>query len=261
MAFPFLGALIGGATKLVGGLLDRKGQKKANAANSPSGQVAQWEAAGINPAFGISSGGYIPQQATSMGDSFATAGSYFAQAADRQHEEELKETAVRQENVDLRKKLDDLANPRTSGWLKRYGGVVPLPSEREFETPVSRPTRKVASAPSVNNAGIDRATYLEKAKDAPVENVPLLWKYRTGIDGSPSWAGLNPDAWEVGIGELIGGGIVHGTGYVAGSVDEARKERAAEKQAQAAKKPKRYPMKPVKPLRGYYGPAGSRSGV
>jgi len=51
----------------------------------------------------------------------------------------------------------------------------------------------------------------QNQKVAPVENMPLLWQFRTGADGSRQWVGLNPDAFEIGIGELIGGGLIHGT--------------------------------------------------
>lgn len=256
MALPFLGPLISGASSLLGGFLNRRDTRKANAANSPVGQVAQWEAAGINPEFGISSGGYIPQQASTIGDSFATAGAIFGDALERDHAAKLKETEVKKENVELRKKLDDLANPRSAGWLKRYGSIMPLPSEYELSAPRRREAKQ-AIAPLT---GRDDAPYLEAAETAPVENVPLLWKYRTGINGSKTWAGLNPDAWEVGVGELAGGAIVHGTGYVLGEIDKARTDKATRDKAIADKKPKRYPMKAVEPLRGYYGPAGSRSG-
>ncbi|MGR3624503.1 hypothetical protein [Pseudophaeobacter sp.] len=124
----WIGAAIGAVASLAGGALNRRAQKKANAANSPAGQVAQWEAAGINPAFGISSGGYIPQQATSMGDAFAEAGGQFARALDMKHDKELRETNMELENEKLRKEIDILANPSDPSYLERYGGILPLPS-------------------------------------------------------------------------------------------------------------------------------------
>lgn len=123
----FWGALIGGAVSLIGGAKNRKAQREANAANSPAGQVAQWEAAGINPLFGISSGGYVPQQAASMGDSFAAAGAQFGQAFDQDKEQELRETNLELQNDKLRKQLDQLAKPSEPSHLQTYGGLVPFP--------------------------------------------------------------------------------------------------------------------------------------
>lgn len=125
----FIGALIGAGASLIGGALNRKGQKKANAANSPVGQVAQWEQAGINPLFGISSGGYVPQQASTFGDSFAKAGSQFANAVSLAKEQDLRETNLELQNEKLRMQLDELAKPTEPSHLARYGGILPLPSQ------------------------------------------------------------------------------------------------------------------------------------
>lgn len=124
----WIGAAISAVASLAGGALNRRAQKKANAANSPAGQVQQWEDAGINPIFGISSGGYIPQQASTIGDAFATAGGRIGQALDLKHEQNLRETNLELENEKLRKEMDILANPTSPGYLERYGGVLPLPS-------------------------------------------------------------------------------------------------------------------------------------
>lgn len=124
----FIGALIGAGASLIGGALNRKAQKKANAANSPVGQVAQYEAAGLNPVPFMLGGGYIPQQATSIGDSFATAGGIFAEHIATKKERNLRETQIELENERLKKELDKLARPSEPGYMQSYGGTIPLPS-------------------------------------------------------------------------------------------------------------------------------------
>jgi hypothetical protein len=127
-----LPALIGAGASLIGGAANRKAQRRANAANRPVKQVRQWEEAGINPLFGISSGAYIPYQATSIGDSFATAGGIFAQHLSETKEQELRETQIELENEKLKKELDELAKPSEPSHLDRYRGVLPLPSQGEL---------------------------------------------------------------------------------------------------------------------------------
>lgn len=124
----FWGAVVGAVASYVGGRKKAKDQKKANAANSPAGQVAQWEDAEINPAFGISSGGYIPQQASTIGDSFAQAGAIFGEGLERDHAQKLEQTETKKENRELRKQLDKLSRPKTAGHLET--NKLPLPGEK-----------------------------------------------------------------------------------------------------------------------------------
>lgn len=78
--------------------------------------------------FGISSGAFIPHQAASIGDSFATAGGRIARAFELHHEDQLRETELQKENTELREQLDELATPRRPGYMQQYGAVLPLPS-------------------------------------------------------------------------------------------------------------------------------------
>lgn len=119
---------------LVGSVLNSKAQKKANRANSPAGQVAQFEAAGINPLFGLSSGSYRPQSAVAIGDAFAGAGSSIRRGLELQHETELRETAIEKENEQLKEALDDLVKVRVPSHLKTSGGFLPLPKVGEVRT-------------------------------------------------------------------------------------------------------------------------------
>jgi hypothetical protein len=121
--------LITAGANLLGGFLNRRAQRKANEANRPVNQVKEWEAAGINPLFGISSGGYIPHQAsTAIGDSVATAGGIFAEHLAGKKEQELRETQLEQENETLKKQLDKVVKPSVPGHMETYGDILPLPS-------------------------------------------------------------------------------------------------------------------------------------
>lgn len=134
----FIGALIGAGASLIGGALNRSATKKANAANRPVNQVAEWEEAGINPLFGIASGGYIPHQAASIGDAFSEAGRTFADAIDLDHSERVEITRVEEENAELKKKLDEVAKPQEPGHLASHGAILPLPSEGDQNGPQNR---------------------------------------------------------------------------------------------------------------------------
>lgn len=61
-----------------------------------------------------------------------------------------------------------------------------------------------------------------------VESVPLTAEFRTGRAGDPPYRSLNPDAFEIGVGELIGGGLVHGGAYL---LNQSRKSPKAVKDA------------------------------
>lgn len=130
MVAPAIAAAgIGAVSSLLGGIFNRRAQRRANAANSPSGQVAAWEAAGINPLVGIQSGAFNPQQSSSFGDSFAQSGAILARGMELDHAEKLKKTALQTQNKKLRDQLDKLATPRQAGHLQQYGGILPLPSQ------------------------------------------------------------------------------------------------------------------------------------
>jgi gas vesicle protein len=128
----FIGALIGGAASLIGASKQRKEQRRINEANRPVNQVREWEEAGINPLFGISSGGYVPHQTASIGDAYAEAGARFGQAFDQHRAEKLAQTELKKENTQLREKLDKLADPSEPSYMSQYGGVLPLPRQGEI---------------------------------------------------------------------------------------------------------------------------------
>lgn len=122
-------ALISAGSSFVSGIFNRKAQKRANAANSPSGQVKAWEKAGINPLFGISKGQFIPQQAsTAIGDSIATAGARFGDAMAAKPEAELRATQLELQNDLLKKELDRSVSPPTEPTALQRGEPIDAPS-------------------------------------------------------------------------------------------------------------------------------------
>jgi len=104
----------------------------------------------------------------------------------------------------------------------------------------------------------------EKAEKAPVENVPLTFQYRTGANGSREWVGLNPDAWEIGLGELAGGALVHGGAYLYSHtgeiIDKGKKTRKEINDVFNKRKPRNTGSFSQLPLRDHYGLPGSRNG-
>lgn len=127
MAFPF-----SALATFAGGILKRRDARRADANNRPAAQVRQYEEAGINPLFGMTSGSYVPYSGASIGDAFAVAGSQYQRQAEFEHEQKLKETALAQENKSLKKQLDKVAKPQEKSHLGKYGDILPLPSESDL---------------------------------------------------------------------------------------------------------------------------------
>lgn len=203
----FWGALIGAGASLIGGALNRKAQKKANAANSPGGQVAQWEAAGVNPLFGISSGGYVPQQAASIGDAFATAGGQFARGLEMDHEKKLRETGMELENEKLRKQIDILSNPQDPSYLASYGGIMPLPrlggryAGRNIQTVSGDPVGGSSNVTSPLEPGDATVTHVGYLGDGTYVNPRLRdaeaseTRYGDVMQEVSGWYNLAADNW------------------------------------------------------------------
>lgn len=68
--------------------------------------------------------------------------------------------------------------------------------------------------PDADPAG-EPGGFMEPAKREDIRDESLFQKVRSGVNGGPSWWTLNPDMWDIGIGELIGGAVVHGVGGAA----------------------------------------------
>lgn len=215
MAAPqVIAAGISAGASLLGGLFNRNAQKKANEANRPVNQVAEWEAAGINPLFGISSGGYIPHQATSIGDSFATAGAQFADFIAGDKEQELRETQLELENEHLKKKLDGLVKPSEPGHLAQHGALLPLPSQGLSDgTPDQNP-----QVVSVGDGGIRHVDWAAPDRDvevAPYTSGPGVTEINNAFTGGRPILVPGSDGEPWGIDEVITATAVGGPQYLA----------------------------------------------
>lgn len=122
----FSGILGAVAGPLVGGLFNKKATDDANEANSPAAQVAGWEAAGINPLFGISKGQAIPQQAnTAIGDAFLNAGGAVGGLLDRANQltiEKTRQAEITKRQANEIKRLEKAQIPTNT---QRYGSILP----------------------------------------------------------------------------------------------------------------------------------------
>jgi len=186
---------------VAGGLFNRSAQKKANAANTPAAQVAGWEAAGINPLVGITKGQWQPQQAvTAIGDSFLNAGSLFSQEADRQNRLTVEKTRQQGINSRLEKELRASKSSTLTNTQKYGAHLDEISSSFPFDP---RPTISDGS-PHGNLTDT-----LEKPKVEPIVATPLTSVVRLG-NGTDPWISLNPDMFDIGVNELVGGTIVHG---------------------------------------------------
>lgn len=191
MVAPMIAAAgISAGASLLGGLFNRNAQKKANKANLPTAQVAAWEDAGINPIMGITQGQWIPQQAVSMGDSFANAGGALARGMELNHEEELANTGIRKENEELKEALSDLSKRRELSNIEKIG-INPLPSSVQTDMGTV-PMSDVRSPTPLTDEG-----YIDLRYDDGGTGVTLKPRERiVTSDGTTSDVTLGPDADE-----------------------------------------------------------------
>lgn len=126
-----------------------------NEKNRLINQVAEAEAAGINPLYALNTGAFVPHQASlgsasvgqasgggvgapsvatqgaaaqaAFGDEFANGFNAIANGLQLHHENQLRETALAQENEQLREAVAQLANPPEPSNYERYGNALPIP--------------------------------------------------------------------------------------------------------------------------------------
>lgn len=230
-------AALSAGSSLLGGLFNRNAQKKANAANRPVNQVREWEAAGINPLYGISSGGYIPHQAMTLGDSFASAGARIARGLELKHEDELRETELEQENERLRGEIVKLAEAPLPGYLPQYRGLLPLPGlEEHHETALEggsgdRQAPVLGAGgeglPADPDSGSLRPTGSLEDGDLTVTNPAIRYK-RTWVH--PRW--VDTEATETRYGEFLAEVTGVGT-FVADNWYNDRMHRIASRHGEA----------------------------
>lgn len=175
-------ALISTGGAFLGGIFDRRAQSRANKANTPYAQVKSWEKAGINPLVGITQGQYIPQQANSIGDLFATAGGIWGDAVANKPEAKLRETQLELQNQLLKKELDATVEPREPSAMQRFGGGLPLADEALSVPVLGSPEGSATieeGIPTLSNVADLDGTFYSKpnVKDA------AIWAERYGEPG------------------------------------------------------------------------------
>lgn len=265
-------ALISAGASLLGGFFNRSATRKANEKNRPENQVREWEQAGINPIFGLSSGSYVPHQASMIGDSFAAAGAQYARSLDLQHEKELRETQIELENERLRLEIDKMSRPSEPGHMKKYGGILPLPFERNLndrqpDSVLSHDANSVAgfdtgvdtgvgAAPLNDISAIVRAEGAEKSSVLTNRGYVDTLNEFYGDDVADFEGALNfaKDWWY---------GSVKGDVYYPGWGWRSQITRPKLRPKKFAKRKRiRDHVDPNlnPPLRGYYGKPGSRTG-
>lgn len=66
---------------------------------------------------------------------------------------------------------------------------------------------------SANTSAANAELSMEQAEKVQREDISLTGDFRTGVQGDNSYTGLNPEAWEIGIGEIAGGALIHGGSF------------------------------------------------
>lgn len=140
MVFPLL--LAGAAMGLAGGAISSAATKEANRenlaqvektneANRPVNQVKEWEQAGINPLWGLSSGSYVPHQAghvianTAMGDAISGIGrDMFSTGLSHMSQMRLEKTRMKHENQMLTKQLSSLERNSVPSNMSTHGSSI-----------------------------------------------------------------------------------------------------------------------------------------
>lgn len=236
----FIGSLVGGALGLIGASKQRKEQRRVNEANRPVNQVREWEEAGINPLFGISSGGYVPYQAASIGDAYSVAGARFGQSIDQFREEKLAQTELKKENTALKEKLDELATPRIPSYLSQYGAIIPVPTIGATHGQTNRQGTRSVSGNVDGSSDLSPKSALRAARrggagdpstynkvEAPVVKAGIPWTgsglFSTG-ESYEDALGDNPLTWIAS--PLIAGDMF---GYTLGQMYSRHKQRKADK--------------------------------
>jgi len=201
--------------------LQRQTQEWSDGRNSMSALRDEASAAGFNPltalgiqkpqATGVGLGSVNP--ASTIGPAPALASQTLLAEIGGQLDNwtNTEEVAQQEEIAQIKKEmmLEELKDLKRRNNLPAHFGYsiphVKSTAERVQETPAQNPD----GTSSVQQPGI-----MEEAETVPLESVPLTNETRTGVKNGPEWTGLNPDAWEIGVSELVGSGIIHGTSYL-----------------------------------------------
>lgn len=188
MADPITGALIGAGASLLGGIFGKKQRNKELAMQDPVYIRKRLEEAGLNPAthYGAAASSMGLNYAPQMGAAFADAGAMIASGFDRSQQLQIQNTRLAMEREKLDAVLKQVSlRPQTAGIYGKNTGRAD--ASLQPKTPF----------------------IMEKAETEPVKNIPLTSVSRTGMGGQ-EWTTLNPNAFEIGVGEILGGVIIHG---------------------------------------------------
>lgn len=214
-------ALLGGLLKLGGSILlgDRKRrQDQRDQINNLPRLRESAEKAGFNPLTALLASGGGGFGMTTGAAPLASQDALFGLidgVEDRQQEKNEKAAKEAADKIAvIRKEAEDASGVATIA--RRTSQAASIPAR----VPVLG-KQSVTSAP-VTAQRPKMSGVWEKTEDRPRESVPLTAEYRTGMQGGTRYTGLNPDAFEIGVGEIIGGAIVHGGAAVANSYTEFR---------------------------------------
>ena len=234
IAGPLVGAVASG---ILGGR-ERK-QRKSDAKAKFTDLRASAEKAGFNPLTALMAtggqgfgdyGASIPPLATSNFLSSAASsvakemtGEAAVQRATDRANQEMAELALEQMRSGVAG-VSGLQNPlRVANPTKMYVGGTSQPVQPRLrngpETPAMPTEPSMTMGPS-----------WETAEKEPMRGVPLTAEYRTGNKDNPSsYRGLNNDAWETGVSEIVGGAMIHGFGW---GLHQLTRDRSPEKDMQ-----------------------------
>lgn len=247
-----LGSILGAvAGPVIGGLFGSKKQKTVTENKPPDGAAIRKEAlrGGFNPlTFLRATGGSGGGGTTTQSGGSLSSGSWIANAVSagfsawqdvqdntrQEAADALKQDIMREELAIMKERR---AGPKPGGYgfsipTVRSTGVSSTGTAKRREQPkLSKEGAKpiVTVTDSINsNDKVEVNAPLELPMQnrtvEPVRAVPLTSTFNSGMKDAKEYIGLNPDAWEIGVGELMGGALVHGGSYLANKIPSVYRE-------------------------------------
>ena len=207
-----IGALIGAGASLLGGFLNRKSaekqQDKALAANARRIRttVADAKAAGIHPlaALGSSAPTYSINAVPGMGDAVASAGQQLGDGIDRMNSRKMRQqqmttaTRVADSEISLNEAQARLAEARAITELAN----VEKRLQYQAGTTNALPSPAALISPDKNPDGSAREVQIEPHRNLPSRHTVTF--------GDRTVAGPNPEAFELGLGEIAAAFAIYG---------------------------------------------------
>lgn len=210
-----LGTIVGAvAGPLISGLFGRRKQTTTTEQNYNFPKlVNSARKAGLNPltallATGGGAGGStttttLPQMSSGrfIGEAVSAGLETYYKAKAEEKDAELENLRIEEKARIAREEYERIARYRSG----HFGYSIPQITNRAVERRAPKLARP-HQAPQVQKA----ADGWEQSEKLPVDNVPLTLEYRTGREGDKPHRMLNPEAFEIGPGEVLVGGIMHG---------------------------------------------------